>query len=371
METRARYILIGLFTAVVILAGFGFVYWLQNDVGMHDRETYKVRFEGPASGLRTGASVLYNGIHVGEVTGLSLESSGNVVATIGVDRGTPLRADTKVAIEVQGLMGSASISLRGGSPNLPVLVSVPGTPAVLVADPDAGQDVMQMARRVLGRVDTVVGDNSAALHDTIGNIKTFSDALARNSDHVDAIMAGLDKLAGGAPAPVLSGYQLDAPDQFPASLKAPQGQLTVAEPTALIAFDTQKILLSSNGGESPIPGNGQWADNLPKLFQAKIIQSFENANFLKAVARPIDGLNSDFQLLLDIRNFEIVAEPVPEAQVAFTAKILAKSGEIVAAHLFKANAPAKATDAASAAAALNEAFGKTATELVNWATGVM
>ena len=50
METRARYILVGLFALVAIAAGFGFVYWLNNTGGLAKRAVYRIRFEGPTSG---------------------------------------------------------------------------------------------------------------------------------------------------------------------------------------------------------------------------------------------------------------------------------------------------------------------------------
>ena len=68
MEIRARYALIGLFMLAVILASFGFVYWLENKGGFTQNAVYEVRFEGSVSGLLVGSSVLFNGIRVGEVT---------------------------------------------------------------------------------------------------------------------------------------------------------------------------------------------------------------------------------------------------------------------------------------------------------------
>jgi phospholipid/cholesterol/gamma-HCH transport system substrate-binding protein len=70
METRARYALIGLFMLAVIAASFAFVYWLENKGGFAQRETYQIRFQGSVSGLLIGSAVLFNGIRVGEVTGL-------------------------------------------------------------------------------------------------------------------------------------------------------------------------------------------------------------------------------------------------------------------------------------------------------------
>ena len=68
MENRARYILIGSFALAVLVAAFGFVYWIKNVGGFGQREVYDVRFEQPVSGLTPGANVLFNGIRVGTVT---------------------------------------------------------------------------------------------------------------------------------------------------------------------------------------------------------------------------------------------------------------------------------------------------------------
>src|SRR3972149_9580966 len=110
METRARYALIGLFMLAVIAAGFGFVYWLENKGGFAQREVYQIKFQGSVSGLLIGSAVLFNGIRVGEVTGLGLNADApqEVIATIAVVNGTPIRADTQVSIETQGLTGGAA-----------------------------------------------------------------------------------------------------------------------------------------------------------------------------------------------------------------------------------------------------------------------
>src|SRR6185369_10032244 len=115
METRARYALIGFFMLAVILASFAFVYWLENKGGFSQRTNYQVRFDSSVSGLLVGSAVLFNGIRVGEVTDLTLdpEHPEQVVATIGVVQGTPVRSDTQVGLESQGLTGGAAVTLLG------------------------------------------------------------------------------------------------------------------------------------------------------------------------------------------------------------------------------------------------------------------
>lgn len=200
METSARYILVGLFALIAIVAGFGFVYWLNNNGTVGERETYQIHFLGPVSGLQNGAAVQLNGIHVGEVTSLRLDDNNQVVATIAILKGMTLRADTGVSIDFQGLMGTALISLKGGSAKEPLLVPNPQNPPVLQADVGAGQDLTQTARGTLNRIDKILEDNAAPIKDTIGSLKTFSAALARNSNRVDTILAGLEKMTGGSPA---------------------------------------------------------------------------------------------------------------------------------------------------------------------------
>ena len=372
METRAPYALIGLFVLVVIAAAFGFVYWLHNSGGLTERTVYRVQFENTVSGLLTGAAVLFNGIRVGEVTALELDANNpnRVAATIAIAATTPVRVDTKASLDFQGLTGVPVVTLQGGNIALP-----PGPrsqPYTLVADPLAGQSMTNAARDALKRLDSVLSDNAEPIRSTIANLNVFSGALARNSDKLDDIVAGLARLAGaGQTNAVRVIYDLTAPTKFPPIGKTLESQLVVAEPTALILFESRKIPVRPSGEEDPTFVNAEWSDSIPKLLHARIIQTFENAGLLKAVSRPSEGITADHQLLIDIRQFQLSRQAAPTADVAFAAKLVSAQGRIVDARVFQASVPAKAATAPAAAAALDEAFGKCVTDLVLWAAGIM
>ena len=102
--------------------------------------------------------MLFNGIRVGEVTGLGLNADApqDVIATIAVVRGTPIRSDTVVNIETQGLTGGAAVALKGGSASSPLAAGEGGAPALLIAAPQAGQDWTQAARDAFQRVDDIL-----------------------------------------------------------------------------------------------------------------------------------------------------------------------------------------------------------------------
>ena len=138
MENRARYGLIGAFVLVCILAGFGFVYWIANTGGIGARSVYTIRFEQPVSGLLPGANVLFNGVRVGAVSAIALDPAEprRVTATVAIDPGTPVRADTQVDITFQGLTSAPAIALRGGAPDAPKLTARNGAPPLLVAGAD-------------------------------------------------------------------------------------------------------------------------------------------------------------------------------------------------------------------------------------------
>jgi phospholipid/cholesterol/gamma-HCH transport system substrate-binding protein len=372
METRARYVLLGFFTLAVIAGGFGFVYWLNYAGTLGEQTTYRIRFQDTVSGLRPGSAVLFNGIRVGEVSSLRLEPAlpREVTATISVERNTPVRADTRIEIYTQGLMGSPTISLQGGDTSTPPLPRTGTDPPLLVADPAAGKDMMQAAREALRRLDTVLVENAEPLRETIANLKSFTDALARNSDRVDSIAQGLERMVGGGEKASPTIYDLTAPRDFGPAEKAPTAQLVVEEPSAVLLFDTQKILVRSKSVEGQSFDNAQWSDSLPKLFQARIIQSFENAGYGR-VGREVDGLTANYKLLIDIRNVRIAETPDSSAEVEFGAKIVDEDGQIVETRLFLATAPAAKIDAADAAAAIDIAFGMTMKALVNWTIGVV
>jgi phospholipid/cholesterol/gamma-HCH transport system substrate-binding protein len=192
METRASFVLIGSFTLAVIAAAFGFVLWFQSLHTTKARSPIRVIFEGPASGLRNGGSVNFNGIRIGEVISVKLDNPRRVVALAMVENTAPIRKDTLVGLEFQGLTGVAAISLKGGAEAAPPApLDEDGIP-LLTADPNALQDVTEAIRGTLQNINRVVADNQQAVKNSLRNLETFTSSLARNSEKIDDIMAKVD-----------------------------------------------------------------------------------------------------------------------------------------------------------------------------------
>ena len=296
MENTARYTLIGLFTLACILASFAFVYWIKNVGGLGARAYYDIRFQQPVSGLTEGASVLFNGIRAGTVAKIALDpnSPKRVTVNVSMDPTAPVRADTKVDVTYLGLTGAAAIALIGGTPDAPRLTPQNGRTPLLVAGEGAGRTLTESAQDTVRHIDELVSTNSKAVTTAINGISTFADMLGRNAQRVEGVIGGLEKLTGaGGASKGPDVFDLAAATGFADTPKEIAAPLAIPDPSTLILFDSQKILTRGATGTYGNIDNAQWADNLPKLVQARLVQSFENAHQLKMVSKPLDSMNPD------------------------------------------------------------------------------
>jgi phospholipid/cholesterol/gamma-HCH transport system substrate-binding protein len=162
--------------------------------------------------------VNFNGIRVGEVVSVKLDDPRRVVALAMVENAAPIRKDTRVGLEFQGLTGVAAISLKGGESAAPAVpLDQDGVP-ILTADPAGLQDVTESIRATLQNVNRVVAENETAVKNTLQNVETFTASLAHNAEKIgdlvqkfngvmskadgvmaktDDLMLGLDAIVGG------------------------------------------------------------------------------------------------------------------------------------------------------------------------------
>lgn len=199
METKANYVLVGVFTLLVSLLAFGFVYWIARFGEARDSIPMDVRIPGSVTGLTVGSQVLFNGIKVGDVRRLRLDESNPemVIVQTRVNGSTPITRSTAATLGFQGLTGQAYIELKGGSldePNLLTEAAKEDTVARIDADPSAVNNLLATAQDIFGRANTVLGELEGfvkeargPLTDTINNTKTFTDALAKNADVLDEL----------------------------------------------------------------------------------------------------------------------------------------------------------------------------------------
>ena len=188
MKTRPSNLMIGSTTLAVIAAAFVGLLGFQKIHGIQQRGALRIIFEGSASGLRKGGSVNFDGVQVGEILSLKLDNPRKVVALVRLDHSAPIRKDTVVGLEFQGLTGVAAISLTGGAAAAPpVPLDEDGIP-VLAADLSETKSI----RDTLHNVDRVLVGNQATLKNALLNFETYTATLASKGDAIDSIIRKAD-----------------------------------------------------------------------------------------------------------------------------------------------------------------------------------
>jgi phospholipid/cholesterol/gamma-HCH transport system substrate-binding protein len=109
-----------------------------------------------------------------------------------IDGNTPVRRDTQVGLEFQGLTGIAAISFTGGTLDAPpVPLGADGIPE-LTADPEGLLDVQEKIRVALRNVDKVISDNEAAVKDTARNFEAYTASLSGNGAKITSIISAAE-----------------------------------------------------------------------------------------------------------------------------------------------------------------------------------
>ncbi|SIQ09547.1 cholesterol transport system auxiliary component [Rhizobium sp. RU20A] len=149
-------------------------------------------------------------------------------------------------------------------------------------------------------------------------------------------------------------------------------QLLVPEPSALKALDSEQIVVRLSGAELQYLAQSQWSDRLPRMVQSKLVQAFEASGRLGGVGKPGEGLAIDYQLLTDIRAFEVSTAGPQRAIVEISAKLLNdRNGTIVAQKAFRAEIPVAGSGNKAFVAGLDKAFATVAAQIVSWSLGVI
>ncbi|MBC6416277.1 MAG: MCE family protein [Rhodospirillales bacterium] len=221
METRAHYLLVGLFVLLLGIGLLGFAVWLIGAQQPGDSTRHAILYEGSVTGLRTGGPVRLNGVKVGSVADIALDPKqlGRVRILVDIGATVPLKTDSIASLELEGLTGGRYILLTGGTAAAPVLKKNPGEEYPVIASRPSSIDelledvpnVLANVNRLLLQATALVSDrNVRNLSNTLEDLSLLSASLAGNREEIDSIVKRIGEAAKSVDSTAASVERLTA-----------------------------------------------------------------------------------------------------------------------------------------------------------------
>lgn len=200
------------FLGVAVLAG---ILWLgKTDYrGSYDR--YEAYMKESVAGLSVNSTVKYRGVDVGRIKTIALnpENPEEVLLTMDILRGTPIKSDTIAVLETQGLTGLATINLTGGSRDAPSLQAQEGQtyPVIktgpslffrldeavsrLLSEEGLAQLLVDLGTAARGAAKVLDDDNRAMLKRSIKDLSDVAQTIAAHKTQIEQSLNGAARSA--------------------------------------------------------------------------------------------------------------------------------------------------------------------------------
>ena len=130
------------------------------------------------------------------------------------------------------------------------------------------------------------------------------------------------------------------------------------------------IVVSPAPGELQVYRGALWARSPSELVEDSVLRTLEASGKIAAVARQSSGMDADYRLLLEVREFraDYAGGAVPSASLDINAKLLHTSDLlIVGSRSFQLTQPASDTEVASVVSAFGQALDTLAPQIAGWA----
>ena len=215
MEPKVNYILVGSFVAFLGAAVLVGILWLgKTDYrGSYDR--YEAYMRESVAGLSVDSTVKYRGVDVGRVKSITLrpDNPEEVLLTLDIVRGTPVKTDTIAKLETQGLTGLATINLTGGSRDAlslqaqegqayPVIKTGPSlffrldeAVSRLLSEEGLAQLLVDLDSAAKGAAKVLDEDNRILLKRTIKDLSDVAQTVATHKTQIEQSLNGAARSA--------------------------------------------------------------------------------------------------------------------------------------------------------------------------------
>lgn len=203
MERSANFILVGLFAIIGVLSLAGFAFWM-GKYGMDEDkfDGYKTYISESVSGLKTSSPVKLKGLDVGFVEEIKIDKNNpeRVEVTFQVNKETPIKTDSIIVLNSQGIAGVGFLEIKGGTKDTKNLKSVDSSERPILKSElsmiskltDKAETILTDLTKTISKVDKLASDKN------INNVSTSLDNFAQISTELKKSKKEFSTLITGA-----------------------------------------------------------------------------------------------------------------------------------------------------------------------------
>lgn len=223
---------IGIFAVVILLASWAGVRFLSGLDVFSRNKTYYANYNS-VTGVQIASPVMVNGVKVGQVSAITLNPSNekSVQLTLSIERKYSIPSDSHAKIANNGLLGGKCVDLIFGSSSdmlssgdeiesledfdlmsmagteledlkgklndvvSSVTTTLDGINKLIDANQTNINGVLSHLDSMTGTLDAVLTGSKTDLRELVSNLSKFSEALGRNGEKVDGLLANVNAIS--------------------------------------------------------------------------------------------------------------------------------------------------------------------------------
>jgi phospholipid/cholesterol/gamma-HCH transport system substrate-binding protein len=207
MEEKVNFALVGVFVLVLSAGLIGGVLWLSSSKSYRaSYEIYQTYTKESVAGLNLNAPVRYRGVEIGRVRKIELAPNNveQVLLTLAIEHGTPVKADTLAVLKTQGLTGLVFVELTGGSRDSPPLLAqgkdeypvIKSGPSLMVRLDSAITSLLTNLNRSSESLNALMDEgNRRAIKHALADLESSLGNTARTMENTARLSGELPQLA--------------------------------------------------------------------------------------------------------------------------------------------------------------------------------
>ncbi len=213
MVSSAQKFRLGIFIVVFSVLMIIFLILVAGSKIMEKRDIYYIRYENTSvSGLQVGGPVKYRGIGIGRVDDIIIDAEDvtNIIVTVSIKAGTPIKEDMRASLIPIGITGLLQVEITGGSKEASFLKTKSFLPAgVSTFESISGkaeiisekleqllnnlaeitnEENRKKINNIINNADQIITDNQQSINSILTSLSSTTRDLAIIADETRQIM---------------------------------------------------------------------------------------------------------------------------------------------------------------------------------------